>query len=71
IYIKTPEKLSAFIEEKENAVKSNKKIVTWEDAEISIVEAENLIKTAKLQFENPKEPITRRDRNTENEVLII
>lgn len=71
IYIKTAEKLSAFIEEKENAVKSNKTTVTWEDVEIPIIEAENLIKTAKRQFENPKEPSTRTDRNTENEVLII
>lgn len=71
IYIKTVEKLSAFIEEKENAVKSNKTTVTWEDVEIPIIEAENLIETAKRQFENPKEPATRTDRNTENEVLII
>jgi SNF2 family DNA or RNA helicase/HJR/Mrr/RecB family endonuclease len=71
IYIKTPEKLSVFIEEKENAVKSNKTTVTWEDVEIPIIEAENLIKTAKRQFENPKEPITRTDRKPENEVLII
>lgn len=71
IYIKTPEKLSAFIEEKENAIKSNKTTVMWEDVEIPIIEAENIIKTAKRQFENPKEPVTRTDRNTENEVLII
>ena len=71
IYLKTPEKLSAFIEEKENAVKSNKTTVTWEDVEIPILEAENLIKTAKRQFENPKEPLKRSERNSENEVLII
>lgn len=71
IYIKTSEKLSAFIEVKENAVKRNEKIVMWEDVEIPIIEAENLIKTAKRQFENPKEPVTRTDRNTETEVLII
>jgi len=57
IYLKTPEKLSAFIEEKENAVKSNKTTVTWEDVEIPILEAEKLIKTAKRQFENPKDNI--------------
>lgn len=71
IYLKTPEKLSAFIEEKENAVKSNKKTVMWEDVEIPILEAETLIKTAKRQFENPKEPLNRNERNSENEVLII
>jgi SNF2 family DNA or RNA helicase len=71
IYLKTPEKLSAFIEEKENAVRSNKTTVTWEDVEIPIIEAENLIKTAKRQFENPKEPLNRNERNSENEVLII
>jgi SNF2 family DNA or RNA helicase/HJR/Mrr/RecB family endonuclease len=71
IYIKTPEKLNAFIEKKENAIKSNKTTVTWEDVEIPIFEAENLIKTSKRQFENPKEPVTRTDRKPENEVLII
>lgn len=71
IYLKTPEKLSAFIEEKENAVKSNKTTVTWEDVEIPILEAENLIKIAKRQFENPKEPLNRNERNSEIEVLII
>lgn len=71
IYIKTPEKLSAFIEEKENAVKNNKTTVTWENVEIPILEAENLIKTANRQFENPKEPVNRNERNYENEVLII
>jgi SNF2 family DNA or RNA helicase/HJR/Mrr/RecB family endonuclease len=71
IYIKTPEKLSAFIEDKENSVKNKQTSVMWEDVEIPIVEAENLIKTAKRQFENPKEPVTRIDRNTDYEVLII
>lgn len=71
IYIKTAEKLTAFIEVKENAVKSNKTTVTWEDVEIPIIEAEKLIKTAKRQFENPNEPVTRTDRKPENEVLII
>jgi SNF2 family DNA or RNA helicase/HJR/Mrr/RecB family endonuclease len=71
IFLKTPEKLSAFIEEKENALKSSKTTVTWEDVEIPIIEAENLIKTAKRQFENPKDPVTRTDRKLENEVLII
>lgn len=71
IYLKTPEKLNVFIEEKENAVKRNEKTVTWEDVEIPILEAENLIKTAKRQFENLKEPLNRNGRNSENEVLII
>jgi SNF2 family DNA or RNA helicase/HJR/Mrr/RecB family endonuclease len=71
IFIKTREKLSAFIEEKENAVKSNKTTVTWENVEIPISEAENLIKTANRQFESPKEPIRQDEKNTENEVLII
>jgi SNF2 family DNA or RNA helicase/HJR/Mrr/RecB family endonuclease len=71
IYLKTPEKLNAFIEEKENAVKSNKTNVKWEDVEIPIIDAENLIKTAKRQFENPKVPLSRNERNSDIEVLII
>lgn len=71
IFLKTPEKLIAFIEEKEKAVKSNRTTINWEDFEIPIIEAEILINTANRQFENPKEPITRADRNKENEVLII
>jgi len=46
-------------------------VCPWEDVEIPILEAEKLIKTAKRQFENPKEPLNRNARNSENEVLII
>lgn len=71
IYIKTPEKLNSLIEEKENALKSGRATVQWEDVEIPIDEVTKLIKTAKKQFENPKEPARRTERNTESEVLII
>ena len=71
IFLKTPEKLNAFIEEKQNAVKSNKTTVKWEDVEIPIIDAESLIITAKRLFENPKELLNRNERNSENEVLII
>ncbi|MFD1165401.1 SNF2-related protein [Sphingobacterium daejeonense] len=70
IYFKSQEKLSNFIEQKENAVKENKQTVQWEDAEIPIEEAEKFIKTAKKQFENPNKPI-KQEKKTDHEVLII
>lgn len=71
IYIKTPEKLNDFIEQKETAVKSGKETVKFEGVEIPISDADKLIKNAKKQFENPKEPVKQNSRNTESEVLII
>jgi HJR/Mrr/RecB family endonuclease len=70
IYFKSQEKLSDFIEQKENAVKKNKQTVQWEDAEIPIEDAEKFIKTAKKQFENPNKPV-KQEKKTDHEVLII
>jgi len=70
IYFKSQEKLSDFIEHKENAVKEMKHTFQWEDAEIPIEEAEKFIKTAKKQFENPNKPL-KQEKKTEHEVLII
>ena len=70
IYFKSQERLSDFIEQKENAIKEKKQFVQWEDTEIPIEEAEKFIKTAKRQFENPNKPV-KQERQTEHEVLII
>src|SRR5690606_21684263 len=70
IYFKTPQRLNEFIEKKENAIKNNKQTVEWENAEIPIEDAENFIKSAKKQFENPNKPI-KQDKKTDHEVLII
>lgn len=70
IYFKSPEKLSDFIEQKENALKENKDIFFWEDAEISIDVAEKFIETAQKQFANPSKPVTENSQ-TAHEVLII
>lgn len=70
VYFKSPEKLSQFIEQKEEAVKKGANIVYWENTEIPIEAAVRLIQTAKKQFENPNKPVNQEKRN-ENEVLII
>lgn len=70
IYFKTIERLSAFIEQKEKAVKENKQSVQWEEIQIPIEDAEVLISTAKKQFENPQKPV-RKEQKTDYEVLII
>lgn len=71
VYFKTPDKLNAFIEEKEHAVRNDKKMVQWEDIEIPIEEADKLIQNARKQFENPKEPIKPTNRENDSQVLII
>ena len=71
IYFKTTDKLNDFIEQKENAVKNGKVSVTWEDVEIPIDTATDLIKTAKRQFENPKESAKKSKEKNDSEVLII
>lgn len=71
VYLKTPDKLISFTEKKENAAKSGKTTMFWEDVEIPIVDAEKLIKAAERQFENPKEPVSRSESDFENQVLII
>lgn len=70
IYFKTPKKLNDFIEQKEKAVKEQKRTFEWENAEIPIEEADKFIKTAKKQFESPNKPV-KQEKKTDNEVLII
>lgn len=70
IYIKSPEKLSDFIEQKEKAVKEKKQTVQWEETEIPIEDAEKFIKIAKKQFEHPNKPV-KQENKTDHEVLII
>lgn len=70
IFFKTPEKLSNFIEQKEDALKNGKATVQWENSEIPIEDAEKFIQIAKKQFENPDNPI-KKENKTDIEVLII
>ena len=71
IYFKTLDKLSDFIDIKENAVKEGKQYVNWDNVDIPISDAEILISTAKKQFRNPKQPLKQEKSQSENEVLII
>lgn len=71
IYLKTLDQLSDFIDTKEKAVKDGMKSVNWENVDIPILDAENLITNAKRQFKNPKQPIKPEKSQHENEVLII
>jgi SNF2 family DNA or RNA helicase len=70
IFFKTEEKLSEFIEKKEQAIQEKKETVIWQDTEIPISDAEGFIETAKRQFQNPNKPVKRVDPGTQ-EVLII
>lgn len=71
IYLKSLDQLSDFIDSKEKAVKDGMKSVNWENVDIPIMDAENLIANAKRQFKNPKQPIKPENSQPENEVLII
>lgn len=71
IYLKSLDQLSDFIDSKEKAVKDGMKSVIWENVDIPIMDAENLIANAKRQFKNPKQPIKPENSQPENEVLII
>ncbi len=70
IYFKSYEKLSDFIEQKEKAVKEQRQTIQWEDTEIPIEDAEDFIKIAIKQFENPKNPVKNQNA-TDQQVLII
>jgi SNF2 family DNA or RNA helicase/HJR/Mrr/RecB family endonuclease len=70
IYFKTPEKLTHFIAQKEEAIKKGAGTVHWENTDIPVKEAEKLIATAKKQFEDPNKPV-KEEKKTGNEVLII
>lgn len=71
IYLKSLDQLSDFIVSKEKAVKDGMNSVNWENVDIPIMDAENLITNAKRQFKNPKQPIKPENGQPENEVLII
>lgn len=71
IYLKSLDQLSDFIDSKEKAVKDGMNSVNWENVDIPIIDAENLIANAKRQFKNPKQPIKPENSQPENEVLII
>jgi SNF2 family DNA or RNA helicase/HJR/Mrr/RecB family endonuclease len=70
IYFKSPDILSDFIQQYEIASKENKNSFEWENVEIPMDKANDLIKSAKRQFESPREPIIK-ERPTDLEVLII
>lgn len=70
IYFKSEEVLSDFIEQHELATQDNKRSFFWENVDIPIEQASELIKTAKRQFESPHEPI-KKENHQELEVLIV
>jgi SNF2 family DNA or RNA helicase len=71
ILFKTPVELDEFVAVKQVAKTTGKKSLEWGGTEIPIDDAEKFIKIAKRQFENPKEPVEKKQRQSEDEVLII
>ncbi len=71
LHFKNQERLSFFIEERENAFRNGKSSFNWEEVEIPIPEADKIISVAKKQFENQSEPVTKLAKLSDNEVLII
>jgi len=71
IHFKTPVELDEFETEKQLAQKSGKKSFEWKETEIPIEDAEKFIHIAKKQFENTKEPVHKREKLNEDEILII
>jgi SNF2 family DNA or RNA helicase/HJR/Mrr/RecB family endonuclease len=70
IFFKTIEDLKAFKVQKERAEKDKKNFVQWEGADIPLVDADKIIKTADKQFKNPNKPIEKIP-NSDQLVLII
>jgi HJR/Mrr/RecB family endonuclease len=70
IFFKSPDKLSDFIQQYEIASKDNKNSFEWENVEIPMDKANDLIKSAKRQFESPSQPI-KKEKLADIEVLII
>ncbi|MBL0052892.1 MAG: DEAD/DEAH box helicase family protein, partial [Bacteroidetes bacterium] len=60
-----------FESQKQTAEKRGSKTLHWKGEEIPIDVAEKFIRIAKKQFENPKEPIHKREKLNEDEILII
>lgn len=71
ILFKTPVELDEFIEVKQIAKTSGKKSFEWAGVEIPVDDAEKFIRIADKQFENPKEPTAKKQKQNEDEVLII
>lgn len=71
ILFKAPIELDEFETEKQTAEKYGRKSFAWKGTEIPIDEAEKFIRIAKKQFENPKEPVHKKGKINEEEVLII
>jgi len=71
ILFKTPVELDEFLAVKQIAKTNGKKSFEWDGTEIPIDDAEKFIRIANKQFENPKEPVEKKQRQSEDEVLII
>jgi SNF2 family DNA or RNA helicase/HJR/Mrr/RecB family endonuclease len=71
IHFKTPVELDEFEAEKKTAQKIGRKSFEWKGTDIPIDDAEKFIRIAKKQFENPKEPVNKREKLNEDEILII
>lgn len=71
ILFKTPGELDEFVSVKQAAKTNGRKFLEWGATEIPIEDADKFIKIAKKQFENPKEPVEKKQRQSEDEVLII
>ncbi len=71
VVIDTIEKLNEFKEKLEEAEKTNKNYVKYEDEEIPLDEARTIIKVAEKQLANPKRQLDIDDETLKKEVLII
>lgn len=71
ILFKTPVELDEFVAVKQIAKTSGKKSFEWDGTEIPIDDTEKFIRIANKQFENPKEPVEKKQKQNEDEVLII
>jgi len=71
ILFKTPVELDKFVKVNQIAKINGKKSFEWDGVEIPIDDAEKFIQIANKQFENTKEPVEKKQRQSEDEVLII
>ncbi len=71
IHFKTPVDLALFEKEKINAEQESRSSFEFQNEIITVEDANQIIRVAKIQFENPKEPIVKSTSLDSNEVLII
>jgi len=71
ILFKTPIELDEFVAVKQIAKTNGKKSFEWDGTDIPIEDAEKFIRVANKQFENPKEPVEKKQKQSDDEVLII